>query len=71
MNSKNSFTPEQVANLADLTVPTILHHIRKKRIKAKKVRGYKIAAADVATFLIAQAAVKRKTVNSYKRKDQG
>jgi hypothetical protein len=63
MNSKNSFTPEQVASLADLTVPTILNHIRKKRIKAKKVRGYQIAAVDVTAFLLDQSATKGKTVD--------
>jgi hypothetical protein len=59
----NTFKPEEVAALAGLTVPTILHHIRKKGLKAKKVRSYQISAADVAAFLIAQAATKRKTVD--------
>jgi hypothetical protein len=63
MSSNNSFAPEQVASLACLTVPTILNHIRKKRIKSKKVRGYQIAAVDVAAFLLNQAANKRKTVD--------
>jgi hypothetical protein len=44
-------------------VPTILNHIRKKRIKAKKVRGYQIAAVDVTAFLLDQSATKGKTVD--------
>jgi hypothetical protein len=63
MISTKTFSPEDLASLSGLTVPTIMYWIRKKKLKAKKVRGYQISAADVAAFLLAQAATKRKTVD--------
>jgi hypothetical protein len=60
MNSKK-FTPEDLAVLSGLTVPTIMHWIRKKKLKAKRVRSYAIDGAAVGEFLISQATSKRKT----------
>jgi hypothetical protein len=59
MNSK-TFNPNEVAALSGLTVATIMQWIRKKKLKAHKVRGYAIEGADVRVFLLAQAATKRK-----------
>jgi hypothetical protein len=61
--SRSTFNPEEVAALAGLTTATILHHIRKKKIRAHKVRGYVVAAEDVREFLLAQAVNKRRTVD--------
>jgi Helix-turn-helix domain len=58
MSSNNGFSPEDLASLSGLTVPTIMHWIRKKKLKAKRVRSYQIAPADVTAFLL-QAATKR------------
>jgi excisionase family DNA binding protein len=57
------FTPEEVASLSGLAVTTVLTWIRAKKLKAKRTRGYQIAASDVRTFLLAQAASKQSTVN--------
>jgi excisionase family DNA binding protein len=62
MNSK-TFNPEEVAALSGLTVATILRWIRKKKLKAKRVRGYVISAEDVAIFLLVQASTKGRTVD--------
>jgi hypothetical protein len=59
----STFKPEEVAALSGLTVATILHWIRAKKLKAKKVRGYAIDGAAVREFLLAQAANKRRTVD--------
>jgi excisionase family DNA binding protein len=61
--SSKAFNPEELASLSGLTVPTIMRWIRKKKLRAHKVRGYAIDPADARAFLIKQAATKRKTVD--------
>lgn len=56
-----TFSPQDVADLSGLKVATVLTWIRAKKLKAHRVRGYVVAAADVRDFLLAQAA-KRKPV---------
>jgi predicted site-specific integrase-resolvase len=61
--SEKRFNPEEVADLSGLTVATIMHWIRKKKLKAHKVRGYVVVPENVRNFLVTQGATKRKTVD--------
>jgi hypothetical protein len=58
--SSKTFSPQEVADLSDLKVATVLTWIRAKKLKAKNVRGYAIDGAEVRGFLLAQAAIERK-----------
>jgi Helix-turn-helix domain len=66
--SSKTYTPEDLAAISGFTVPTIMRWIRKKKLPARRTRGYTIAAENVREFLILQAANpkvhSRKTVNS-------
>jgi excisionase family DNA binding protein len=61
MDSK-TFKPEEVADLAGLTKATILRYIRRKKLPAKRVRGYVVEATAVRE-LLAQIDGSRKTHN--------
>jgi IS30 family transposase len=58
MNNQG-YTIDQVAELADATVSTIRRHIRRKKLKAKKARGYVVEAAELKKFLLDQASLSR------------
>jgi hypothetical protein len=60
--SGKKFTSEDLAALSGLTVATIMHWIRKRKLPARRVRSYAMDAASVRKFLISQAATKRKTI---------
>jgi excisionase family DNA binding protein len=52
----STFNPEEVAALAGLTKATILRYIRRKKLPAKRVRGYTIEAEAVRELLAQIAA---------------
>jgi predicted transcriptional regulator len=47
----STFKPEEVAALAGLTTATILRYIRRKKLPAKRVRGYVVEAEAVRELL--------------------
>ena len=49
------FSPKEVAALAGVTTATVIRHIRRKKLRAKRTRRYAIAAEDVTAFLVATA----------------
>jgi hypothetical protein len=61
-----TFTPEQVAAIAGVTVPTVMQHIRRKSLKARRVRSYAIDGQAVKDFILKQETLgmagRRKTV---------
>jgi excisionase family DNA binding protein len=58
----NTFSVDEVAALAGLTTATILRYIRRKKLPAKRVRGYVIEAQAVRE-LLAQIAAKPRVHN--------
>jgi excisionase family DNA binding protein len=50
-----TFTAEEVANLAGVTLATAKRWIKAKKLKASRVRCYAIEAADVRNQLIQRA----------------
>jgi hypothetical protein len=53
------FTPADCAALSGKAVSTILDWIRKKKLKAHKVKGYAVSAEDLREFLLKEGAKER------------
>jgi hypothetical protein len=49
---RKTFNPEDIAALSGLTVATVMHWIRKKRLPARRIRSYAIDGAAVREFLL-------------------
>jgi Helix-turn-helix domain len=46
-----TFSPEQAASVAGISVASIMRYIRSKRLKAHRIKGYAIKSADLCDFL--------------------
>lgn len=50
------FSPQDVAAISGRAVSTILNWIRKKKLKAHKVKSYAVSAEDLRLFLLQEAS---------------
>jgi hypothetical protein len=52
-----SFTPEDLAAIAGVSLATVMRHIRRKSIKVRRVKSYSIDGDQVREFLVKQETV--------------
>jgi excisionase family DNA binding protein len=56
-----TFTPQEVASVAGVTVATIIRHIKQRKLKAHRTRGYVVEAIDLRDYLSSRLTERKAT----------